>query len=953
MTKRLFSLLIAICVAAALLSTPSLAAGCTEPADNGSIPTGHNYQNGVCRNCGAAAPIYELVTSEDMLVPGDKYIIGTIGEGFLGLRNDRKAVNGSVVMPFDQAYWEQVGRETRTIRLASAEEDKCVKYVAEFTLGLWKPLDDDLELPGDAVLYSLISDTNYVFSLYNGVHLNYMEEPSVKYPLGITIEPYDAENDRGGGATIRSWDYDKDGHGTWSSPLYIPAEADAFVLGETPHVMLFRLKHVHTLEHIPGAEATCETEGTREHWYCTGCYRFFYDAGATRELNQGDIPLAALGHDWLAEWESSPNGHWHKCSRCDETTGFETHTEEWKYDEVEHWQACAVCGFAGEKSIHSYQFTERVEPTADQTGYELYECACGSRRMELLPIVTHVHTMEHVPGAEPTCENIGAREYWYCTSCYKFFHDAEGTRELNQGDIPLPALGHDWQEKWESSPNGHWHKCSRCDEISECELHTFVDYLVEPDCEHGGILRSTCTVCGYEETTEILPRHLLVEHDFEKPTCTSYGMAKHSECTRCGKLFDENGDETTAERLRIPMLMHIEYTESTVVTEPTCTHEGLRTETTKCESCGQTLYTREVVLPRLEHRFEAVDDIEATCTEAGVRAHWECTLCGALLAEPAVLYGPTAPLDRSLMAQVMAELMGWTYEGAEQAFDDVPLDHPYYAAIMACVGNGLVNGVAEGTFAPDRPITRAELAMMLYCLAGEPALDGEATPRDVPQAAWYHDCCTYACAHGWMDIDDNNWFHPVEQALLGDVNLARALNRNIAVVEATAAELTIPALGHLPGGDWQSDLSGHWHECARCGEKLDEAAHTWGGWTVAIPAQNGQDGIRHHTCEVCGFMEREVIPADTDELVCITDIAVNAETGGLEVSFDVCTEQVATFEALAAYYDESGCFLGVEMVTLTEGSLTASFDNEAGGTYVVMAVDSTSWQPLMEQVGQE
>ena len=46
------------------------------------------------------------------------------------------------------------------------------------------------------------------------------------------------------------------------------------------------------------------------------------------------------------------------------------------------------------------------------------------------------------------------------------------------------------------------------------------------------------------------------------------------------------------------------------------------------------------------------------------------------------------------------------------------------------------------------------------------------------------------------------------------------------------------ALGHAYGSDWKYDSTNHWHECSRCHDKKDEAAHDYGSDNV---------------CDICGY----------------------------------------------------------------------------------------------------
>ena len=67
---------------------------------------------------------------------------------------------------------------------------------------------------------------------------------------------------------------------------------------------------------------------------------------------------------------------------------------------------------------------------------------------------------------------------------------------------------------------------------------------------------------------------------------------------------------------------------------------------------------------------------------------------------------------------------------------------------------------------------------------------------------------------------------------------------------------------HAPESEWRSDTQTHWHPCAVCNAKTDEAAHTEDGGTVITqPTANGA-GLKAYRCTVCGRQVRtEYIPA--------------------------------------------------------------------------------------------
>ena len=72
---------------------------------------------------------------------------------------------------------------------------------------------------------------------------------------------------------------------------------------------------------------------------------------------------------------------------------------------------------------------------------------------------------------------------------------------------------------------------------------------------------------------------------------------------------------------------------------------------------------------------------------------------------------------------------------------------------------------------------------------------------------------------------------------------------------------TVAPTGHTPSASWSNDSTDHWRICENpwCGEIIEKSAHTYGGWTVTIPATEEHEGERQHTCTECGYTETEII----------------------------------------------------------------------------------------------
>ena len=58
------------------------------------------------------------------------------------------------------------------------------------------------------------------------------------------------------------------------------------------------------------------------------------------------------------------------------------------------------------------------------------------------PVVVHTHTMEAVEAKEATCAKEGNVAYWHCTSCGKYFSNANGTAEISLQNTVIPMKEH-------------------------------------------------------------------------------------------------------------------------------------------------------------------------------------------------------------------------------------------------------------------------------------------------------------------------------------------------------------------------------------------------------------------------------------------------------------------------------------------------------------------------------
>jgi hypothetical protein len=93
-------------------------------------------------------------------------------------------------------------------------------------------------------------------------------------------------------------------------------------------------------------------------------------------------------------------------------------------------------------------------------------------------------------------------------------------------------------------------------------------------------------------------------------------------------------------------------------------------------------------------------------------------------------YCPNMPVTRGQAAAMIVRSLGIP-PGSRQRFRDVPMSHPHAVAIAAAVDRGFITGMPNGTFRPDAPLTREQMATVLARAARLARVAGQHF-RDVP-----------------------------------------------------------------------------------------------------------------------------------------------------------------------------------------------------------------------------
>lgn len=394
-------------------------------------------------------------------------------------------------------------------------------------------------------------------------------------------------------------------------------------------------------------------------------------------------------YTWLAElkddgtWQGYQTGFWHgdHIAQFEDTVVAPTCTEQGYTHHV-----CTVkgCTYAPVDDTyvaatdHTWVNTQTLPPTCTEQGTAFYKCsACGATRTEkIAPLGHDLSRCDLKPAA--TCTQPG-RAVGTCARC--------GV----QIDEVIPAKGHDY---------------------------SYAETSVAPTCTEPGHYKGTCPTCG-KDYDDVVPA---LGHDWGEwvtsiePTVSTVGYRYHV-CNRDGCGYREGED--------IPKLHTHTWDAGVVTQKPTAAEPGVRTYT--CTVCGQT-------------RTEAIPatGVPETCNggpacpgyafrDMPAPSIWShagldyCIYHGYIAGTSATTVTPDGECTRAMIVSILyrvqgepTKVNGYELKKLAPPFDDVERGRWYTDAIWWAKLTGVVSGMSPSTFAPDDPITRAQLAVILY-----------------------------------------------------------------------------------------------------------------------------------------------------------------------------------------------------------------------------------------------
>ena len=134
---------------------------------------------------------------------------------------------------------------------------------------------------------------------------------------------------------------------------------------------------------------------------------------------------------------------------------------------------------------------------------------------------------------------------------------------------------------------------------------------------------------------------------------------------------------------------------------------------------------------------------------------------GLMVGESSDLFAPNDSMTRAMLITTLYRMSGSPAVTGENPYSDVPAGSYYEKAVIWAMQKGVANGMGGGKFEPDGQLTRAQLVTVLYRAAGEPDTGKQVNPfTDVADDAWYTKAVIWAANNGIVNGVAKNTFAP-------------------------------------------------------------------------------------------------------------------------------------------------------------------------------------------------
>ena len=377
----------------------------------------------------------------------------------------------------------------------------------------------------------------------------------------------------------------------------------------------------HPTKVVSKKDASCTEDGYEAYNVCKICGKILDDNG-----HETTITVLPAGHKFgdkvpAVEADCTKTGHpdYWECSACKKVFVLPKDFEVTEATTDEEIKAAL----------------EEVKPDYAEDGETVVKTA-----IEKITVPVQPHTFSATPTTprdDITCDKGGSLATYTCPVCKKAYieYDVEkGDKVPN--DAFLNVEGLPTYEKDKSGSVYYKYMAKWTDAEVAKRDHVWVQDIgpnslgyVAPKCNAKGSCLATCAICHKQTTLELdeLPHTPKDNYETHRATCER-GVYRSNTCSVCGQYYeiDLYDPEDSATDAYAP-LGHAYSKTRTKIKESTCTEKGYYGYA--CEFCGKAEPGKiEYINQLAPHTFgEKVNEVAATCTAEGMKAHYRCTVC--------------------------------------------------------------------------------------------------------------------------------------------------------------------------------------------------------------------------------------------------------------------------------------------------------------------------------------
>ena len=249
---------------------------------------------------------------------------------------------------------------------------------------------------------------------------------------------------------------EKESFATHTPNIDSATEYDDKVCTICDYVIQEALGHTHVMQYTEKVEATCETSGNIAYYQCKGCKKYYSDVNGNNEITDiSSLVISALGHNYgkLVEKveatceEEGTKAHYH-CDRCDRY--FNNNKVE-----INDLTIPAL----GHIEVTDKAVSATCEGTGLTQGSHCSTCNKVLVKQEVIPALGHNEVID--AGKEATCTTTGLTEGKHCDRCGEVLVKQEVIPALGHNEV----IDEKVDATCESTGLTQGSHCDRCNEV--------------------------------------------------------------------------------------------------------------------------------------------------------------------------------------------------------------------------------------------------------------------------------------------------------------------------------------------------------------------------------------------------------------------------------------------------------------------------------------------------------